>query len=130
MSKKTINLCQLNGRNMTNKEIAGVIANQVIEKLRAKHFDAVNKDDKWHDISSEIHNAIFYTIGEKFRDRVIANPIDKPIKLEITDIKKEAKERYDNSCSTLSESVWGQHGFIDGAKWILEKLDSNSNASL
>ena len=56
---------------------------------------------------------------------------DKPIKLEVTDIKKEAKERYgSNSCSTLPESVWGQHGFIDGAKWILEKLDSNSNASL
>lgn len=104
---------------MTNKEIAGEIANRAIEKLREKHFDAVNKNDKWHDISSEIHNAIFYTIGEKFEKGIIANPVDAVVSREVG----EHSYQLDNYDKVILESlplVEIEYGFINikNVEWL------------
>jgi len=45
----------------------------------------------------------------------------------ISEIEKEAKERYDNDLSTLAESTHGYSAFIEGAKWLLEKLNKKEH---
>lgn len=50
----------------------------------------------------------------------------KKIKLFPTDIEinKEAQS-YDNSLSSMAESIWVPKGFKDGAEWAIKRIKEN-----